>query len=813
MKCPHCNSGVSEADARCANCGIDLQSPKARRLAEISTSVTRLEAEGRSLAAELRNEAIAYFAAQAAPARPLPQADAVPQFVPDSMGETKATSVRDLLLWLGAALCSIAALLFVAVAWDRLGLGGRVAIMATVTVLTAIGAHVVYRRGLKATGEALMTTALVFALIDVGAAHSLDLAGLGSVVAWLYWSSALVALAALFGAYTRVVLMRGPSTFALFAFQLAVLIALGGNESRLAFYGWIGILSVEYLALLALLPRFRARPSDSHLYVLGLISVMAAGSIVTLSTVLPAVITGIGEMSDFPDIAVGLAMLVLAYAAAPIVYGAGASTVRLGRTAAVILAAVDVFSGIVYTFGGDVQLIGCAVAGLICALVARPAERLLPRVFNALAVAFVTVALLGHIGDVLSAVFGYLTRLADPWESGSHSIRNTPIGEWVGDWTLLITLALSALTVFAWKRRSSVLPVGYLATAGLIATPLVAGLALQPTVALFGVVSVGLLIAASKVSDKAPALLARTSGAALLVLAITTSMTDELTSLVALGLGAVALALIASRDRAVAAAAWAGSALLANAFVPALVLSVTDDGYLFAIALVAFGLASAIAADRFRPTDKMLGFVVIGITAAIGGLLGVCGDNEWLSLGLLIAGSLIAVASLRKTRRRLGWVSASFFLLLLWLRLGMAGVETIEAYTLPFAGLSLLAGYMASRGERKHSSWTVYTAGLLVGFVPTMFLLEDDQTRALAFGLAALATLLFGASRRLQAPLVIGAVALSIDALVQLIPVASQLPRWIVVGAIGVLLVALGATYERRLRELRALRSRYDALG
>ncbi|MCY7366431.1 MAG: hypothetical protein LH469_14140, partial [Frankiaceae bacterium] len=66
---------------------------------------------------------------------------------------------------------------------------------------------------------------------------------------------------------------------------------------------------------------------------------------------------------------------------------------------------------------------------------------------------------------------------------------------------------------------------------------------------------------------------------------------------------------------------------------------------------------------------------------------------------------------------------------------------------------------------------------------------------------------------RLQAPLAIGGGVLAADAVLLLAPYAAALPRWMVLGAAGTLLVTVGATYERRRRDLAVLRERYDALS
>jgi hypothetical protein len=43
--------------------------------------------------------------------------------------------------------------------------------------------------------------------------------------------------------------------------------------------------------------------------------------------------------------------------------------------------------------------------------------------------------------------------------------------------------------------------------------------------------------------------------------------------------------------------------------------------------------------------------------------------------------------------------------------------------------------------------------------------------------------------------------------------VYAALPRWSVIGTVGLLLLGLGATYERRVRDVRLLHERISAFG
>jgi hypothetical protein len=141
-------------------------------------------------------------------------------------------------------------------------------------------------------------------------------------------------------------------------------------------------------------------------------------------------------------------------------------------------------------------------------------------------------------------------------------------------------------------------------------------------------------------------------------------------------------------------------------------------------------------------------------------------------------------------------------------------VTLVEAYTLPAAGVVLLAGAAAWRDHRHRGSWPVFGPGIAMALLPSLVLTIDrgGLARPLLLTAGALLAVLGGVGRRLQAPLLLGAftlVALGVDAV---LPVAAQLPRWLTIGAAGLLLLWLGATTERRLTQLRELRQRLQDL-
>ncbi|MEU4175356.1 hypothetical protein [Streptomyces sp. NPDC026589] len=105
---------------------------------------------------------------------------------------------QNVLLTLGGLLLTVAAVAFTLVSWGSMGIGGRSAVLAVVTLGALAAPAVLLRRGLAATAEALAALALVLTLLDVYAVHAVaapDADGLG------FTAVASAVLAALWAAY------------------------------------------------------------------------------------------------------------------------------------------------------------------------------------------------------------------------------------------------------------------------------------------------------------------------------------------------------------------------------------------------------------------------------------------------------------------------------------------------------------------------------------------------------------------------------------------------------------------------------------
>jgi hypothetical protein len=144
-----------------------------------------------------------------------------------------------------------------------------------------------------------------------------------------------------------------------------------------------------------------------------------------------------------------------------------------------------------------------------------------------------------------------------------------------------------------------------------------------------------------------------------------------------------------------------------------------------------------------------------------------------------------------------------------WLVLSASHIATLEAYTLPAAGVALFVGWLAARGRPDLHSWTAYGPALLAAFGPSLLAVlgtTGDPLRRLALGVAAVLVVVEGAVRRRQAPVVIGGGVLALLAAHETVLVWDLVPRWIPLAIAGLALVGLAVTYERRRRDLARLR-------
>jgi len=232
-----------------------------------------------------------------------------------------------------------------------------------------------------------------------------------------------------------------------------------------------------------------------------------------------------------------------------------------------------------------------------------------------------------------------------------------------------------------------------------------------------------------------------------------------------------------------------------------------------AVAAVAQGAAARLA--HAHP-ELSLAIELAGWTAAVAAAaVGLRGPGH-ASVVLTVTGTLCLGVALRPGRRFLLWpgLAQGEAALCAWLL--SAGVHAPEPYTLPAAAVLLAAGWRRSRRSPGLSSWICYGPGLALLLLPSLVAvwLLPGWARPLLLGLAAAGVALAGGRARLLAPLLLGAGTVVLDAGHELAPavrqLAAMLPHWVPIAVIGLVLLAVGATYEARLRDLGRLRA---ALG
>ena len=228
------------------------------------------------------------------------------------------------------------------------------------------------------------------------------------------------------------------------------------------------------------------------------------------------------------------------------------------------------------------------------------------------------------------------------------------------------------------------------------------------------------------------------------------------------------------------------------------------------VAAGAFGVATWRAGAPEEVTAAAAGALTgfaAGVTTASVGAWGQVG----LQLG--VVGVAAGCYALVAHRRPVAVVAVADLVLASWIAVGGAGVETPEAYTLPAAaGLLVLALPRIRAGA---PSWAAEGAAAGVALVPSALAVVGSPTalRLVLVVAGALALVVVGTLAHRQAPFVLGAGTLALVVVARLGPYAPLLPRWLTLAVAGLLLLVLGATYERRRQQAREAVAWVSQLG
>ncbi|MGY1805310.1 SCO7613 C-terminal domain-containing membrane protein [Blastococcus sp. SYSU D00922] len=231
------------------------------------------------------------------------------------------------------------------------------------------------------------------------------------------------------------------------------------------------------------------------------------------------------------------------------------------------------------------------------------------------------------------------------------------------------------------------------------------------------------------------------------------------------------------------------------------VLTATVAGLLLALlAAAAFAVATVRTGHPEEWTAAGAGALAGLAAGATSGAVGAWGQ---VAVQLGIAGVAAGAYAIVASRRWVGVVAVADLVVASWIAVGGAGIEAVEAYTLPAAvGLLVVALPQLRAGA---PSWAAEGAAAGVALVPSALVVVADPTAlrlVLVIAAAALLTVV-GTVLHRQAPFVIGAGVLLLVAVGRLGPYAPLLPRWVTLGTAGLLLLVVGATYERRRQQAR----------
>lgn len=715
--------------------------------------------------------------------------------------ESSGPSAQNVLLTLGAVLLAVAALAFTLVSWGAMGIAGRSAVLAAVTA-AALGAPVpLLRRGLRSTAESVAAVGLLLTVLD---AYALYAVGMPDVDGTGYAAGAAAVLAAVWAGYGSALRsLRLPLPAGLLAAQFPLPLAALAAQAGPLELGWALLVTAALDAALALRVRAAAVPAA----LLGAAALLIAAADAwsaeaTAQAVAPAALllagAALGTAAAWREPRASAAALV----------GALAAVVALGGVARPSL---DPAWAVVVHLLLGLPLLAAVRAQALPGAVRRGLARA-----GAVVVALAAV----WAGSVVAATLPARVRvLEEVWAVTTPALAPYGPGAAVPVALLLAAGAAWWLSRALSRPEPGVVAV-VLAWAGLFTAPVLLGL---PVAAVFAAQlavtgAVGVLVLRSpgrgaRIAAAACALL----GAANVSLGALDGRAATFAVWGLLGAGCAVGAAYGPAPRR----ARSGAAVCAVGYATGLLVAV---GAVTDLAVVWWALPVLAVPALVAALGPRLGAVRVPaeIAAAAAGALAVAlsaGRAGTLALVLALAGVVCAGAAVRPDRRVLGWAAGALCVAATWVRLAEAGVTAPESYTLPVTVPALAVGFLRRRRDPEASSWAAYGPGLAATLVPSLLAAWGDShwLRPLLLGAAALAVTLTGAHRRLQAPLLLGGAVLAAVALHELAPyvvqVAGALPRWVPPALAGLLLLVVGATYEKRLRDVRRLRDTFGRLG
>ena len=819
-RCPDCGGRIALRGSSCPTCGLSLRGPVAQRLFQTLSAADQLLLELR--------------ASSLSPAATVVDRPALTEPVPSavvpaaSRSRLSAASVPKILLGLGAGCVLVAALVFLAVTWSALGVGGRTAALVMVTLAAGALSVSMARRDLRGAAEALALVSLGLLTLDVfGAADAGWFGNLGPEAFLVLLGTTLM----LAGVGLSALLQHAP-TGPLVGVQVVigtgVLVAAVGLSDLDAGRGDVDLLATVVVA--ALMAEALRRLT------LGVAAALAGGVAVLAWLCLVAVgverVAGHGSPHDL-----WLDLEVWPLIAAAVIAGAMASVrriplpIRVGAASAGT--AVSAYALVRPALEVTPTVTALTVTGVLVAAGALAWFAPLPW--------GLTAAVTQTLGGLWLAVVGlelawYAVEHLEQVASGaSDAVTGTlPTGA-APPWILLVAFTAIVGTLAAVAQASPAVDAVVGLVADLRALAASGALAVVLTVALYAPPA-WVLVALLQLSAVAflawwlrrGSLVPLGVAAGFLAAAVSVALHDDPLTAVALAAGlacAVHVHLAADRTAVSQAAGALAAATLAALVWTTGSIAAADPA---AVALVGLGLLALVGTTTFllpaswwrspSPVEARLGLEGGAAAAAVPvALLGVLLADPvhqagWAAGYLTLAGAAVTATSLvRVDRRMLAWPGGALLAAASWVRLWDIGVTAPEAYTLPGAAALAVVGLRHLHTHPGSATVTALGPALSLALVPSLLWAladPDGGLRVLLLGLGCLVLVVVGVRLRWTAPTLFGSLVGGLLVLRLAAPyVGDTVPRWVVIGAAGALLIAMGVTWERRLQEARQVRA------
>ena len=804
--CPDC--GAAAGEERCPACGLTVGGPRAAYFWTLDDQAKHLSQLRDQALQQLRRAGDEGWPAPAVPPPPPPRMPVTPASgLPAAGAWRRKWTVRDLLLSLGVLSLIVAVVSFAVVSWDDLTTTGRVLLVVGVTAVVGSCAFALHRRGLTATAEAVTVVWAALLVADVAAGRVLLLPDAPPLNVWAAGMAGVAV--ALFG-FTKICASRSapPLSLAAAVVPLPLLALEQGSQILAAAAGvagfaaaagasdWLLQRSGKLGTSVSLGVQHATWSFASVAALLGLAWNTSLGVVVVLLITAFLVLSAVWASNEKPRFP---ARLWMAKAAGLVIAAPMVLTERSADGMWILLAAAVGAAAVLAVATRSAhtgQLGGVVLAGFVQLVIWVP-------------MGFLALWSLGRLGEMA----------ADPWTgSASQRLELTDFQDAGDRFTavaILATLMISAWDVLREKREWWRIVGSSIALGALVIAVVVLGAPVWAAVVLFMSLGVAVLLA-----TRNSELFGGDAAAMFLIgLGFTVSMASSTLTISALAAAAPIFWLFSYRSRPdsigplwlVAAAMastsglvwaitaerqWEGEFIGLSVLVAGAVLMLPLPVFSFFFTDLESGVLGYLRRRSIQLAHEISGFIIAA--AALIAVLAL-GGSSVATAGLLIAAAVCVVQAVRPQRMWLAVAATAFVAAAVEVQLGASDIGLVEAFVAPVAVVAAVFGYFVYRQDNEVNSWIAWGPVTAIALGPSLVVAlgMDPGPRPLWLPVVGLAVVALGLLRRLQAPVLLGSAVVAAIGIDFLITLAAELPRWIPFGAVGVLLIGIGAKFDQ----------------